>query len=129
MGNQEAVSNLFKRGFFPVPVSGKGYDVFSKEGEVLCQMKNGVEYVLRFGEIVLGATGGGQGEQEEGQEEDKGTDINRYIFVMARFNENVIQKPEIEELPNLPEIDEADGEETNEELEHDMASDAHPSEA
>lgn len=115
--NREAVNNLFQRGFFPSKVSEDGYNIFSSEGEVLCQMKDGVEYILRFGKIVLGAEEDSKtGEDDEdGENSGKRTGINRYIFVMAHLNEDVIDKPELEELPEMPETGEAGGEESAQE--------------
>lgn len=89
--NMEALQSLATRGFYPVPISQSNIEIFSSEGEVNCQMADGVQYILRFGKIVLG----------EGQKtaEGRGTGINRYLFVSARFNEDAIERPELKELP------------------------------
>lgn len=94
----------------------------SNEGEAFVTMKDGVEYTLRFGEIVFDTTGGfgddeetedeqGEPDEEPGDEEQpKGE--NRYIMVMARFDAEMIPEPELEPLP---------GEETGPEAESDAA--------
>jgi len=110
---EEAVRNLASRGFMPVQVGRDAYDILSSEGEALCQMKDGVEYVLRFGKLVMGSqadAGGGAKKKEASQEAKKGdapadakdSGIHRYLFVMARFNDHVIARPELEKLPELP---------------------------
>ena len=109
MKKREAILTLASRGFI-VAMTREGGDVelYSKEGEVRAMMKDGVEYVLRFGEI---ATDGNAGpakqdekdkEQKEGQEKDvkkPSTGQNRYLFVMAEFNPELIPKPQLEALP------------------------------
>jgi hypothetical protein len=93
----EALQSLALRGFYPQAVSSSQVEIFSSEGEVNCRMKDGVVYVLRFGRITLGDQGKEKG--EDGEVEDKGTGINRYLFVSARFDAGAVEKPELKELP------------------------------
>lgn len=98
--NREAQESLMRRGFFPMRISNNEAEILSKEGETICQMNDGVEYVLRFGSIA--------GEQaNNGNSKDPGaapsTNVNRYLFVMARYDDSVIEKPKLEEVPPLPE--------------------------
>jgi hypothetical protein len=142
--DQKAVQNLAQRGFMPVQV-GDAFDILSTDGEVLCQMKDGVEYVLRFGKLVLGTEGAGQeasadkeatangdeakaeGETKDAASDESGSGINRYLFVTTRFNPNAIPRPKIEKLPELPEgaaakeVDEAKPETGQEEPSSDPA--------
>ncbi len=71
----EAVNSLQSRGFYIV-----GGRLLSNQGETVVSTRDGVQYVLRFGEIAPGG---------------------RYLFVTAEFNANLIDKPEILELPDL----------------------------
>ncbi|MEX2561116.1 MAG: DUF4340 domain-containing protein, partial [Pirellulales bacterium] len=97
---------LRQRGFWVAKLSDDRFELFSNDGEVRCGMKDGVEYVLRFGGIA------GRGEEQsephadhEGHEheehaeeaEDAGT--NRFILVTAQFNQDLIAKPELEPVP------------------------------
>jgi hypothetical protein len=99
-GDREAVTSLAQRGFFAFQ---KG-DVVSSNGETIVGMKDGVEYLLRFGNSTTVAggdesgdaaaeTGGGGGKDSSG----------RYLFVLARLNENLLEKPKLEPLPDAPE--------------------------
>ncbi|MEX0938580.1 MAG: DUF4340 domain-containing protein [Pirellulales bacterium] len=104
--NQAALESLFRRGFFLVGGGADGYEIYSREGEVLCQMSDGVEYVLRFGEIAgvdaeSEAEAPMPGTAADG-DEPQGTGLNRYLFVTARFNEDAIEKPQMEDLPEMP---------------------------
>ncbi len=93
----ETRQSLADRGFYPVRV-GNRLELLSSEGEVTVVMKDGVQYVLRFGGIAAGSRGTGGG----GEGEAAGTGTNRYLFVMAEFNQAAIPAPELEELPELP---------------------------
>ena len=70
-------------------------------------MNNGTEYVLRFGNL----TNVGNSDQTKDEtkadetaagEKKSDKDVHRYLFVMARFNENAVKRPELETLPELP---------------------------
>lgn len=97
--DREAVASLARRGFFPVPTDN-GYEVLSSEGEVLCLMKDGVEYTLRFGNIAAGT--GQAGDDDGKKDEGKNTRRNRYLFVNCTLHEDMIPQPKLEEVPELP---------------------------
>lgn len=126
--NPDAAQSLMSKGFAPVSAG----EILSTEGETICTLKNGVEYVLRFGNLkVDGESASEQAETTEESTEESSADdesddgFNRYLFVMARFNESVIEKPELEDLPELPEgAEEAASEETSDSDAGETASDA-----
>lgn len=94
--DQQALIDLARRGFY---VTRDG-ELLSNDGEIMCGTKDGVEYVLRFGEIAAGTeSGAGEERDEEGDEPALGQGSNRYLFVTARFIEDLIPKPEFEPLP------------------------------
>lgn len=96
LNNVEALRSLEERGFIPAARSADSPpEIFSSEGEVTCTTKDGVKYVLRFGNLAGGST---EGETTEG-EEPKSNAPNRYLFVMAQFDENQIPKPQLEAMP------------------------------
>jgi len=94
--DEEAVLSLAQRGFFPIQ-SG---EVLSSSGETVVGMKDGVEYLLRFGNAVA-VTGDGEAGEEKGTEAPSGAG-GRYLFVLARFNESLLAKPELKPLPEVP---------------------------
>jgi len=97
MNNQQAVQSLARNGFYVARV-GKRVELFSNEGEIRCLMKDGVEYVLRFGEIA--GVGSSTPDKKEGEDKGSGgTGLNRYIFVMTEFNPDAVPKPKLEPLP------------------------------
>ena len=96
-GDQEAVLSLAQLGFFPFQ-SG---EVLSSSGETVIGMKDGVEYLLRFGNpTTVAANATGAGESGENETETSG----RYLFVLARLNEELLEKPEPKPLPEVPAV-------------------------
>ena len=101
MENTDSLKSLFERGFYPVDLQQDGQlDLLCSDGEVLVRTDDGVEYVLRFGQIA-----GLQDGEEEGN-------LNRYLFVMARLWEDKFL--ELSEGAASEEPGEADSEATGE---------------
>ena len=106
--NQEAFESLAVHGFYPLE-SGA---ILSSNGETVVGMKDGVEYTLRFG------NGTSVSEEEpdaaapaDGKEPSAtGGKTGRYLFVTARFNEALLEKPELEPLPDVPAVPGGSGE-------------------
>ena len=110
LNNRDAIDDLGRKGFAAVPLEqGAEPEILSSEGQLVCAMSDGVEYVLRFGNLKADSqeTGAADSpaETEEGGAEpaDSGNDIYRYLFVMARFNGLLLASPELEGFPPLPE--------------------------
>jgi hypothetical protein len=104
--NQEEQSSLITRGFAPMPSQDGGdMDILSSEGEITCTLENGVEYVLRFGNLQMQTDDDATSpdSQADGNEQEADDGIHRYLFVMARFNEGAVEKPQLTDLPDLPE--------------------------
>ncbi|MCX7403364.1 MAG: DUF4340 domain-containing protein [Planctomycetia bacterium] len=100
----EAVSSLQQRGFLPL----KSGEILSTDGESIVGMKDGVEYVLRFGAGTTVATAETKSEDtktksDKGKADDtEGETAGRYLLVMARLNEELLPKPALEPLPEAP---------------------------
>jgi hypothetical protein len=123
----DVLRDLVRRGFLPVPVGDDQVEIVSNDGEVTVQMKDGVEYVLRFGAVAgidMGSDDDkkkddskGDAKSEDKKDEEKSADekggdkkdadkkdkggLSRYIMVMANFNDKLLPKPELEPLPEL----------------------------
>lgn len=106
LSNVEARRDLIMRGFTPTSSGADGAAEFiSSDGEVIATLKNGAEYILRFGNLTSGP-----GDEKEKQAKDatpadktsKDSEVHRYLFVMARYNENAVKRPELQPLPDLP---------------------------
>jgi hypothetical protein len=99
-GDQAAVLSLAQRGFYAV---GSG-DIVSSNGDTVVGMKDGVEYVLRFGNgTTVAAADKPEADDAAAGETAAGDTTGRYLFVMARFNEALLEKPALDPLPDVPE--------------------------
>jgi hypothetical protein len=129
--NVEIVKDEAKSGEDPTKDNEKiKIDIVPASGEAIVGTKDGVEYVLQFGKIAgiestsdedketadaKSADGKGKADQKakddatkEGTNpdtlkitENKDVAVNRYVMVTARFNPNLLTKPELEPLPEI----------------------------
>jgi len=88
--DDEGVMDLAKHGFYMVPTASNEIELLSANGEVSVGTKDGVEYVLRFG----------QTEQSSDKATEEGE--NRYLFVTTRVDMAKFPQPELQPLPELP---------------------------
>ena len=100
-----ALLSLQEKGFFIAQLE-RQVELFSNEGEIRVGGKDGVQYVLRFGDIAGAGsakkedkTKGKAKAEKEKKKDSAGPGLNRYLFVMAEFNPELIAKPELEPLP------------------------------
>jgi hypothetical protein len=93
---REVQESLARRGFFPNPNQKDGdvVDFFSKNGELIVTLKDGVQYLLRFGGS---ASADINAAVEEGKEES--VSINRFLLVTARLDESKIPPAVLEKIP------------------------------
>ncbi len=97
--NPETQGSLVARGFYPVQVEDH-LEIFSSEGEATCTTKDGVRYVLRFGRLAGGPVDDEPKDEATDDDQPKSDPaLNRYLFVMAQFDESQIPKPEFEPVP------------------------------
>lgn len=103
-GDPEAVTSMQQRGFLPL----KSGDILSTDGETIVGMKDGVEYVLRFGAATT-VSGAGKSDADATESADTaGETAGRYLLVMARFNEGLLEKPKLDPVPDVPEASTTD---------------------
>jgi hypothetical protein len=100
MLDQESIRSLGERGFYPVQGEG-GMVLLSNQGQINVGMKDGVEYVLRFGEIAGQGEAKTKGKGKDAKKAESGG-VNRYLFVMAEFNPDGIAKPALDKVPAEP---------------------------
>ena len=94
-GDAEAVTSMQQRGFLPL----KSGEILSTDGETIVGMRDGVEYVLRFGASTSVAGDAAKDGEGDAGEETAG----RYLLVMARFNESLLEKPKLDPVPDIEE--------------------------
>jgi len=129
--DDNASQDLKRRGFHAVPVGSEQFDIVSNDGEAVISMKDGVQYVLRFGEVAGIDSGSDEGKKkvdgdsqkseadggksksaaqsdektdgakQVGDKTEKSGGLSRYIMVMAQFNPDLLPKPELQPLPEI----------------------------
>jgi hypothetical protein len=105
---QDKWPSLWEYGFYPQPGAEGTLEIYGKNGEVLIDTKDGVEYILRFGEIApqsavssspkKPAAKGGKAAPEEEQ-----VKVHRYLFVSTQLAPSILKEPEYEPEPAGPE--------------------------
>ena len=88
--DEPAIDSLASRGFYIFKDQ-----LLSNEGEMIVSLKNGVQYVLRFGEIAQTPAG-------STSTDSANPGANRYVFLTAQFNPELITPPQMQPLPELP---------------------------
>ena len=113
--DRRSVESLAQRGFYVARVEGRE-ELLSSEGEIRVVMKDGVAYILRFGQIAgTSSPAPKKDDSKSKDDQQKSAGVNRYLFVMAEFNPDVIEKPKLEPLPPEPKPEEAKPEAKKEE--------------
>jgi hypothetical protein len=105
MENKSALQSMYSRGFYPQPSKDGNAEVFAANGELLVTLREGVQYLLRFGEVE-GVGKESTEEPKEKTEEDKKADeeadpagLNRYLLVTARVNNEFFPLPDLRDVP------------------------------
>jgi hypothetical protein len=99
---QQALTDL---GFYPYSASEGKLEIYGANGELIVDTKDGVEYVLRFGEIAPEIHAG---PDKADKDKDKTAaenevKVHRYLFVTTQLSPSVSTPPELEPEPAGPE--------------------------
>ncbi|WP_186775272.1 DUF4340 domain-containing protein [Rubripirellula tenax] len=106
LSDQDAITSLAQRGFYPIDVGPDGEaEILSANGELSVSLKDGVKYLIRFGNIAGVSESGGSDESTEGEEKSTGG-VNRYLFVTTMVDESKFPVPNLRAIPQtLEELD------------------------
>ena len=116
LSDQEAVTSLVQRGFIPVSTGVDGEtEMLSANGEMSVTLKEGVRYIMRFGNVA-----GLTDEQDQSQTEDGEASggVNRYLLVTTEVADEKFPAPQLKSVPQtLEELDAMLGTSENEDKE------------
>lgn len=90
---EEAATQLVRQGFLPVSIGGEQRELLSANGELTVTTKEGVQYILRFGNVIAEKLGG----EEDSEESSDG--VNRYLMVSTTVDESRFPLPELKPIP------------------------------
>jgi hypothetical protein len=106
--SRQSQADLRDKGFYAAQIGEGPRELCSVDGEIRVAIKDGVEYVLRFGEIAgrgstkkddQGKAKGNKGGKGEEKDKEKTAGLNRYLLVMAQFDPKLIPPPKLDPLP------------------------------
>jgi hypothetical protein len=103
---QDLARSLAVRGFIPARASETKLAILSTDGEVICKLKDGVDYVLRFGQVATGS-GDRPDAGKDGDKSGSSSGLNRYVMITAQLDDSAIPQPELEPLPGDEPAEEA----------------------
>lgn len=101
--DEAGLGSLVEHGFYPQEEGQDGERVvriYSDNGEVRAGLKNGVEYVIRFGKVS--GSGSAPSGKKDGKKDSKAetkVGLERYVLVDARVNEALLDRPALKPLP------------------------------
>ena len=94
---------LQRRGFFATRGSGSdSYEIYAMNGDLQVTLKDGVQYLLRFGQGA-GASFDAAESEQVGEDGQKKVTINRFLLVTARVDESKFPEPELDRVPETVE--------------------------
>ncbi|MDR1958997.1 MAG: DUF4340 domain-containing protein [Planctomycetaceae bacterium] len=97
---------LQQAGFHPAQYRKKDgtaiLKLVSNQGALSIRMKDGIVYQLNFGDNAGTQSSAEAGENTENPE-SASIGMNRYLLVLADFDESLLEKPELQPLPEIPE--------------------------
>jgi Domain of unknown function (DUF4340) len=97
---------LQEYGFYPYDTGGGTLDIFGKNGEVYINTKDGVEYILRFGDIAPQAavtSAPKKATKGKAEPEEEKVKVHRYLFVTTQLAPSILKAPDLEPEPAGPE--------------------------
>ncbi|MFO0940948.1 MAG: DUF4340 domain-containing protein [Pirellulales bacterium] len=100
--NKESTASLQKQGFFPMQTG----EVFAAGGELIVGTKDGINYLLRFGNSTISAVSESDSkdkDKEGKKEDDAATTARRYLLVTAQLDESKFPMPELKVVPETVE--------------------------
>jgi len=98
--DNDAVESLMRRGFYPVQTSENGdVEVLSANGELTVSLKDGVKYILRFGNVEGVTNEDDQADSEEQDEASSVGGVNRFLLVTTQVDQSKFPVPDLMEVP------------------------------
>ena len=98
--NAESLQSLLSNGFIPVQSGNAELEIIASNGELIVDLRDGVQYALRFGKIA-----GIESEDDDDAADDPNNDADvqtgaeRYLLVTTRVNEQAIPRPAVRPVP------------------------------
>jgi len=96
---------LIRAGFHPAEVIKRDgttvMKLVSSQGALSVKMKDGVVYQLNFGDLA-GTQSRSESAESTEAAENEALKVDRYLLVIAEFDESLLEQPAIKPLPEIP---------------------------
>ena len=89
-------------GFYPHRGQDGALEIEGANGEVLVDTKDGVQYVLRFGNLAAQvdiASTTSKKKKDDGSKAEDQVKVQRYLFVTTQLAPSILKEPELEDVP------------------------------
>ncbi len=98
--DRESMIALARRGFIPQKGADGSSEIFASSGELLATLRDGVQYLVRFGNTT-GESSESETEKKEGDasKEQNSLKLDRYMLVTARVDESKFPQVVLKPLP------------------------------
>lgn len=98
LANKESTKSLQSQGFFPM----ESKDVFAAGGELIVGTKDGIRYLLRFGNAII-SSAALEDEKKDKKGDEPSSSSRRYLLVTAQLDESKFPVPELKVVPETVE--------------------------
>lgn len=99
LDDRQSIMTMFKRGFLPQKSSDGGSEIFATNGELLATLKDGVQYLIRFGNTTGESSEAAEGEAKDESKPDDSLKLDRFMLVTARLDESKYPSPLLTPVP------------------------------
>jgi hypothetical protein len=106
----DQAADLMDLGFYPNSAGDGKLDILGSNGELVIDTKDGVQYILRFGDVAPQVTGASAAKKPDaksatgdGKSSDDEVKVHRWLFVTTQLAPSILQPPELEPEPAGPE--------------------------
>jgi hypothetical protein len=98
LDDKESVVALVRKGFVPQKGKDGGSEIYASSGELLVGLRDGVQYLIRFGNSRE-AQASDQAPAKEESQEASSLALDRYMLVTAKLDESKFPSPQLQQIP------------------------------
>lgn len=98
LDDKESVVALVRKGFVPQKGKDGGSEIYASSGELLVGLRDGVQYLIRFGNSRE-AQASDQEPPKEGAQDSASLALDRYMLVTAKLDESKFPSPQLQQIP------------------------------
>ncbi|MFN5770917.1 MAG: DUF4340 domain-containing protein [Pirellulaceae bacterium] len=98
LDDKESVVALVRKGFVPQKGKDGGSEIYASSGELLVGLRDGVQYLIRFGNSREAQASDQDPAKNDSQESDS-LALDRYMLVTAKLDESKFPSPQLQQIP------------------------------